>query len=359
MAGFLSGWLKGAPLQDCCELANACGALVVSRHGCAPAMPTSQELRQFLADRQRPYRLREHNPLEDLHWSTTRHHERPELMVLAIDHRSQLIQLADEIGAPHSKISGFKSLALQAVDAVAGGDSSFGVLLDGQFGRRGLEHAGDLPYWIGRPIEQPGSCPVAFVGGADVAIELREWPLRHVVKCLIQDPRGQAEGVRERQEQQLLRLFAACRNTRHELLLEIIGSRQSNVEVRTAALMRRLYTIGIRPDWWKLEPAADSATWAGIQQVIDEFDSQCRGVMVLGLAATERQVLKSFAASAAFPIVKGFAVGRTIWGDAARQWFSGAIGDTTAVQMIADRFGTLARSWRAARNSLLMTAEGE
>lgn len=355
IAGFLSGWLKGAPLQECCETANACAALVASRHGCAPAMPTSQEVRQFLADRH-PH---ERKTLENLHWSTTRPGERPELMVLAMDHRSQLLQLADEIGVPHSRIEGFKSLALRAVDQVAQGDPSFGVLLDGEFGRRGLEEANDLPYWIGRPIEQPGSCPVAFIGSSDVGIELRQWPLRHVVKCLIRDPRGQAEIVRERQEQQLLRLADACRNTRHELLLEIVSHKQPTVELRTATLLERLYTIGIRPDWWKLEPAVDSATWADIQRVILEFDPHCRGVVTLGLAATERQLLRSFAASAAFPIVKGFAVGRTIWWEAARQWLAGDIDDGVAVKMISDRFGTLARGWRAARNSLLLTTEGE
>jgi 5-dehydro-2-deoxygluconokinase len=359
MAGFLSGWLKGAPLPECCELGNACGALVVSRHGCAPAMPTSQELRHFLGDPHRPYRLREHPQLENLHWSTARIVERPELMVLAMDHRSQFIQLADEIGVPHSKIGEFKSLALAAVDRVAEGDPAFGVLMDGQFGRHALEQASDLPYWIGRPIEQPGSCPVAFVGSPDVGIELREWPLRHVVKCLIQDPRGQAEGIQERQEQQLLRLFNACRSTRHEFLLEIIGGKHSSVEFRVARLMERLYSIGLRPDWWKLEPAADSATWADIQRVVSEFDPHCQGVVVLGLAASEKALLKSFAASAAYPIVKGFAVGRTIWWDAARQWFSGTIDAATAEKMISERLATLARGWRAARNSLVMTAEGE
>jgi 5-dehydro-2-deoxygluconokinase len=360
MAGFLSGWLKRASLEECCERANACGALVVSRHGCAPAMPSSEELQQFRTDQRSPQRPRASRSLEDLHWSTTRQQgERAELMVLAIDHRSQLEQLADEIGVSHSKIEGFKSLGLQAVDRVADGDPAFGILLDGQFAHRGLEEASDLPYWVGRPIEQPGSCPVAFIGGSDVAVELRKWPLRQVVKCLIQDPRGQAEVIRERQEQQLLRLFDACRNTRHELLVEIVRARQVNIELRTATLMERLYTIGVRPDWWKLEPSADSATWADIQRVISEFDPHCRGVVVLGLAATERQVLKSFAASAAFPIIKGFAVGRTIWWEAARQWLSGSIEDEAAVTLIADRFATLARGWRSARNSLLMTAESE
>src|SRR5262249_37436682 len=73
MAGFLSGWLKGAPLRDFCVFGNACGALVVSRHGCAPAMPPSEELQFFPQDSHRPRRLREHKPLEDLHWSTARH----------------------------------------------------------------------------------------------------------------------------------------------------------------------------------------------------------------------------------------------------------------------------------------------
>ena len=47
-AGFLSGWLRDASLLDCGKIANACGSLVVSRHSCAPAMPSTQELTAFL-----------------------------------------------------------------------------------------------------------------------------------------------------------------------------------------------------------------------------------------------------------------------------------------------------------------------
>ncbi len=59
MAGFLRGWLKDHPIERCCEWANACGAIVVSRHGCAPAMPTWSELQSFLATSSRPHRLRD------------------------------------------------------------------------------------------------------------------------------------------------------------------------------------------------------------------------------------------------------------------------------------------------------------
>ncbi len=47
MAGFLRGWIRDEPLERCCAYANACGALVVSRHGCAPAMPSWIELNAF------------------------------------------------------------------------------------------------------------------------------------------------------------------------------------------------------------------------------------------------------------------------------------------------------------------------
>ncbi len=35
MSGFLRGYLRDEPLEQCCRFANACGAFAVSRHGCA------------------------------------------------------------------------------------------------------------------------------------------------------------------------------------------------------------------------------------------------------------------------------------------------------------------------------------
>src|SRR6202162_4248562 len=96
MGGFLRGWLRDEPLEQCCRLGNACGAIVVSRHGCAPAMPTWPELELFLATGARKFRLREDAELEHLHWATTRSRACQDLTVLAIDHRSQFEDLAAE-----------------------------------------------------------------------------------------------------------------------------------------------------------------------------------------------------------------------------------------------------------------------
>jgi 5-dehydro-2-deoxygluconokinase len=350
MAGFLRGWLRGEAIQTCCEWGNACGAIVVSRHGCAPAMPTWIELEQFLGERERPFRLREDVDLEHVHWATTREGVHEELTVLAMDHRSQFEDLIAETGGDAARIPHFKTLALRAVEAVAGGDHRFGVLLDGRFGFDALAQAGDRPYWIGRPIELPKSRPLEFESSADVATELAEWPLNHVVKCLVfYHPDDEIE-LRERQERQLLRLFDACRKTRHELLVEVILPKGMDSDTRTVArAIRRLYAIGVRPDWWKLEPVADPAAWREIEIAVNENDPLCRGVVLLGLSAPEAELLASFEVAARFPIIKGFAVGRTIFYDVAREWLSDRLDDDAAVKALAGKLTVLVEAWRRAR----------
>jgi 5-dehydro-2-deoxygluconokinase len=49
--GFLYGYLSGWPLKRAALMGNACGAIVVTRHGCANFMPTKQEVQAFKEER--------------------------------------------------------------------------------------------------------------------------------------------------------------------------------------------------------------------------------------------------------------------------------------------------------------------
>jgi len=53
-SGFLYGYLQGWPLERAARMGNACGAIVVTRHGCANFMPTLDEVSAFVAERGEP-----------------------------------------------------------------------------------------------------------------------------------------------------------------------------------------------------------------------------------------------------------------------------------------------------------------
>jgi 5-dehydro-2-deoxygluconokinase len=48
-------------------------------------------------------------------------------------------------------------------------------------------------------------------------------------------------------------------------------------------------------------------------------------------------------------LVKGFAIGRTIFGDAARGWLKGEMTDAAAVALMSDRYSRLAALWDSKR----------
>ncbi len=350
LSGFLRGWLRDEPLETACAYANASGAFAVSRLLCSPEIPTFTELQHFLAKGSPHRALRHDADLNHIHWATTRRPAPDTLMAFAIDHRAQMEAMAREAGAPFERISAFKRLAVEAAARVADGRPGFGMLLDGTYGREALFRAADHPFWIGRPVEAPGSRPLDFEGGGSLAADLVEWPVGHTVKALCFYHPDDPEDLKARQERELLRVHDAARTLGRELLVEIIAGKHGALGPDTvAAVLRRLYGLGIRPDWWKLEPQTDASAWRAVAVAIEANDPLCRGIVLLGLEAPEAELEAAFASAAREPLVRGFAVGRTLFADAARRWLKGDIDDEAAIADMAARFRRLVEAWRRVR----------
>ncbi|AVH45030.1 bifunctional 5-dehydro-2-deoxygluconokinase/5-dehydro-2-deoxyphosphogluconate aldolase [Agrobacterium tumefaciens] len=350
MSGLIKGWLEDASWPRALEYANACGAFAVSRHGCTPAYPSLEELEFFLKRGVKEKALRKDAELEQIHWATNRHNDWSTMRVFAFDHR---IQLEAMDGATSEKIGEFKRLCLEAALDVQNGRTGYGILCDNRLGRQALHAASGTGLWIGRPVEWPGSRPLTLEPelGPDYGA-LSEWPLENVVKVLcFCHPSDTAEMWAD-QEAAISRLFSAARRNRLEFLLEIIPSKVGPVDDDTAAtLIRRFYEIGIYPDWWKLEPMVSAAAWEKSCAAINDNDPNTRGIVVLGLDAPEAELEASFKVAAQYSLVKGFAVGRTIFGDVARQWFTGETTDAAAVAEMARRYSRLCEIWDAARKA--------
>ncbi len=347
MAGFMSGWLRDRALIECGERANACGALVVSRHGCAPAMPTAEELDHFLLHGSPTPRLREDLILNRLHRAGTRDPAAPLLAVLAFDHRAQFEAIAGKHGMPSARIVEFKRLiargALRALDANPDFAPAGGLIIDDRYGESLLPQLDDR-FWIARPVESPGARPLAFEDGENVYALLRRWPRRHVAKCLVAfDPDDPAD-LRHAQIERLIDLAGACAATERELLLEIVLPSEpadGQTDWRLRAAMREIAAAGVLPDWWKLPAPAEEDGWRELATTVRALDAHCRGVLVLGQDAQLDELAPKIALAARHPICRGFAIGRTIFGDAAKAWFAGRIDDAATIEQIASRYGAL------------------
>jgi 5-dehydro-2-deoxygluconokinase len=313
--------------------------------------------------------LRDDSTLERLHRRTTRGGRTgppPQLAILAFDHRTQLEELADRHGAGGERIADFKALVARAAahgwsvgkalhsHGATGTDSypRSGVIVDGRHGEAELNRLTGGGLWIGRPVEEPGSRPLAFEEGDNVGLALRTWPREHVVKCLLSHHPDDDGALAREQLTRVMALADACDATDHELLLELIPPNWEATG-RADLLLRgveQVYAHGIRPHWWKLPPP-DAAAWPALAASIDHHDPHCQGVLLLGLQASAETLWHGFRAAAGQPLCRGFAVGRTLFADAASGWFAGTLDDSALVAEVATRYQRLIALWLDAQRS--------
>ncbi|MFZ4877908.1 bifunctional 5-dehydro-2-deoxygluconokinase/5-dehydro-2-deoxyphosphogluconate aldolase [Janthinobacterium sp. Mn2066] len=355
ISGFLKGWLRGEEYAACCRYANACGALVVSRHACAPAMPSPVELDYFLAHAARLTHPDQDATLARLHRTTVARKSWDEVCVFAFDHRTQFFELAQQTGAPEAAISALKQLMVQAVaqtETALGLAGKTGVLIDGRYGLDALNDATGRGWWIGRPVELPGSNPLQFDWGRSIGSHLASWPKEHVIKCLVQLHPDDTVENRLEQEAQIKALYDAAQVSGHELLLEVIPSDSLPQHPDTVyRAVKRLYNLGIYPEWWKLE-SMSAQQWQAIDALVQERDPYCRGVVLLGLNAPIDALADGFEAARNSTTCRGFMVGRTIFQEPGRRWLAGEIDDAGLIAAVRANFEQLISLWQETRQQL-------
>lgn len=352
LSGFLHAWLNDGDWETCARYGNACGALVVSRHGCTPAMPTKVELEDYLKRSDQVPRPDKDARIDYLHRSTTRRPAPDELFVLAFDHRRQLEELVASHEPATAKIAAFKSLVCEAVLRVADNDVDaglLGIIVDERYGESVLARMTAKNWWIGRPVEVPGSRPIEFDPRNGIGLPMLAWPASHIAKCLVFYHPADDMELRLQQEERVKSLYADCAALNRDLLLEIIATANGHDcdNSTVANAMRRFYNLGVYPTWWKLA-SQTSAGWQNISDVIESYDPLCHGVIMLGLDAAKDDLRESFQRAAPFAVCKGFAVGRSIFGEAARKWFNDDMDDNGVIEMVADNYRSMIRFWQEA-----------
>ncbi|QLB44002.1 bifunctional 5-dehydro-2-deoxygluconokinase/5-dehydro-2-deoxyphosphogluconate aldolase [Mannheimia pernigra] len=349
MSGLLRGYLNNEGWEQACRYANACGALVVSRHGCSPAMPTKRELDDYLTRAESVPRPDLDERLNHLHRVTTRKKSWENLCIFAFDHRKQLVDMANKVGADVDRIPKLKQLLLKAMEQTAAEAglprNQAGILADTTFGQDALNEITGKNYWIARPIEEPSSRPLELEYG-DLGTQLASFPRDHVIKCLAFYHPTDESGLKARQDRKLKEVYQACSRTGHELLLEIIlPADMPQDEQYYNEAITHFYQLGIKPEWWKL-PGVSTAQWQAISATIEENDPDCRGILILGLDAPLDVFKATFEQARGCEKVKGFAVGRTIFGEPSEKWLAGQLDDHALIQAVSEKYRTLIDLWQ-------------
>ncbi len=341
MAGLLKGWLDGKSWKSTMRIANACGALAVSRHGCAPSYPSWKELEFFLSRGVKCPALRLDTQLEQIHWATNRNVHWPQLRVLSLEDCRWLTAMCRQYGHDISRAGDFLQLCVEAVQIVAAEQPGVGVLCNDTLGRKSLYRAAGSGLWIGRPVEQRGTRPVEFreTLGADLG-ELQEWPLEHVVRVRCLCSSDDSDALWNTQLARLKLLSAAARRSRLEQFLELVGVAGGTWnETSCARAMDRIYTAGIYPDWWGLGPFNTASRGDRLGEIINRRDPNCRGMLLLAMNSNPDEFAQDVGTLATCAIVRGVVVGHDIFGSMAKKWLEGTYDrQATVNRLVSDIF---------------------
>jgi 5-dehydro-2-deoxygluconokinase len=351
MASFLARWLSGDDLETCATFGNAGGALVTSRHSCTEAMPNAAEV-EFLVSRGGALATGpDAAHIRRLHSKATEPPTAPrDALVLAFDHRWQLRELLPCL-EQEARIPALKELVFQGFLEVATGRDDCGVLVDDVYGRKVLEAATGRGLWVGRALDVPRSHPLKLLVD-EVAFELSRWPEEQVVKVVAYVHPDDAPVIWRDQIETLQGLAAACSLAERRYLVELQASAGRSLSGKELPdIVSRLYDEGVGPEWWKLPPELDPEVWAALGDTIRRHDDTCRGMLILGQSMGLDRLEEAFQATTDEPLCRGFAIGRTIYLDAAKAWFAGEADDADVVATVAERYGSALGRWSSARQA--------
>lgn len=323
LSGFLAAWLRDRDLTACARQANASGAMVVTRHGCAPAMPYESEIEHFLTrtvPAGTPPRDDEH--LNRLHAQGAQPPLPAPLLLVAIDDWIRTVCGPDR----EEQGQAFRRMVVDSLPETAS------YIVDTRTPRPWQMDLTQTAPLVLETLSQPQSYPMALQG-TDPALALRERPRRLGVRTVL--PVGAEESdIVERWHATLLSQLGAATSAWDRLwLLQLSGHGQSGsawVEAALAALTAR----NISPRLWALpwpENPAELTAWAEVLRPL------LAGRIVLQAPPALEVPLP------AEPLLAGVMVGEAQLGPALAVWLGG-MGEAQVEKLIRDTIEPIA-SW--------------
>lgn len=274
----------------------------------------------------------------------------PPLLILAADHRDAFEARygGDDVAIRDAKalvVDGACAAATRCQEALQQG--LLGGLVDEQYAASAIPKLRDVGFRVGVPVEAGGTSELAFAYGDDFRSHI-EAVRPDFAKLLVRWSPGDDEGRKKRQGKLLWNLQAVLDVLSIPLMLELVvleaGSRELERASFTIAAMTEIRARGIAPSVWKLEPQGAAEDY----ERVAKFASRVPCVL-LGAG----RPLSELAAHVRLAIQggwRGFAVGRSIWGQPLDA-YAGGSDRASCVEEIATGFKSMVDASVAAESS--------
>ena len=352
MSGLLGRLLKGESWQVATTYANACGALVVTRHGCAPAIPGYDEVSYFIKN----YHADSVNMLINSKKLQLLHNRvylgKPSeklLALLAYDHRWQFEQLCDRYQQPYSKIIAFKKAVFDGFKTIYTADrqSDMGIIIDPEYGHDIIKEAAFMGINICTPAEASGTECLSWIDGISAYSSLVENSSAWTVKVLWKYHHNMVLALKTQQLKQLAELAYVCNKLERRMMLELIIPPQFQCDGESLSLaMADVYEHGIYPFWWKLQALKKANQWRQVDAVIDQYDPTVGVIILGGVEQAIDNYTHTFELARNSKYVNGFAVGRSIFWPSWLAYIAGEVDESVVAQKIAENYDQVLSIWR-------------
>jgi myo-inositol catabolism protein IolC len=277
------------------------------------------------------------------------------LYILAIDHRGSFEKM---VGHDLDVLLAAKMLVWRGfLDALAAGAprDAAGLLIDEQYGCGIAREAREQGVVFAMPVEKTGRDEFEFEHGDDFVRAIEEYQPTYAKALVRYNPGGDDE-LNRRQADRLRRLSDWLRVHDRRFLFELLvppmdqqlrsvgGNRDRyDAEVRPELMMQAIEALqdaGVEPDLWKIEGVDEREACRAIARAARRDGRDGVGCLVLGRGASVGRVDDWLRAGAGVDGYVGFAVGRSIFGDAVRDFSADPAGFNVqrGVQEISARY---------------------
>jgi len=276
------------------------------------------------------------------------------LYILAFDHRGSFEKMVgDTEHVPGAKTliwDGFR----RAIELGVPKEHA-GVLVDGQYGPGVAREAKAGGYKLAMPVEKSGQNEFDFEYGERFGEQIEEFDPDFSKVLVRYNPEGDA-ALNERQIEKLRRLSEWLHERHRKFLFELLvpaepaqlekvggSTDRYDVELRPQLMLEAILQLqngGVEADIWKIEGIDDREACREIAQLARREGRDHVSCVVLGRGASDEKVDEWLRAGAGLEGYIGFAIGRSIFADAVKQYAAdpGGFDRPAGVEQIARNY---------------------